>query len=320
MCHERKPVEDFAFRSKKTGKRQSQCRMCQAKYRRQHYLANRDSYVRREVERIESFRRTNRLRLLEYLRSHPCVDCGENDPVVLEFDHRDPETKRDAVTAIAARKPWKFVVCEIAKCDVRCVNCHRRRTAEQFKWVYADAAVSTAHAAAQRAAVSVPAEVLPTVTRRCTMCGSVRPIAEFAMKDRRTGRRDTRCRACVAARSRAHYEQNREICLARGKAAKRAYRSRNRVRKAEVLLALECVDCGATDPRILDFDHRDRTAKRAEVSRLMSSGSWSLIVAEIAKCDVRCANCHRRRTAEDLGWIRSRLSGSDDRTLVASPD
>lgn len=71
-----------------------------------------------------------RRRLLAYLETHSCVDCGEADPVVLEFDHRERAWKRFNVPQGLGR-PWNDVVAEIAKCDVRCANCHRRRTAKQ---------------------------------------------------------------------------------------------------------------------------------------------------------------------------------------------
>ena len=64
---------------------------------------------------------------LAYLLDHPCVDCGEDDPIVLEFDHlRD---KRVNVSALAnSAVPFDRVLAEIEKCEVVCANCHRRRT------------------------------------------------------------------------------------------------------------------------------------------------------------------------------------------------
>jgi hypothetical protein len=134
MCGETKPVAEFAFADMVKGTRQSHCRRCQASYRHAHYLANRDDYIRREVARMAGYRNANRALLLAYLLDHPCVDCGEADPVVLDFDHRDPSTKRDEVARLANTKPWPQVLAEIAKCDVRCANCHRRKTARQFGW------------------------------------------------------------------------------------------------------------------------------------------------------------------------------------------
>lgn len=67
--------------------------------------------------------------LANYLAAHSCVDCGESDIVVLEFDHRGGKVK-----AVSRFKGYKIetLMAEIAKCDVVCCNCHRRRTARQF--------------------------------------------------------------------------------------------------------------------------------------------------------------------------------------------
>lgn len=66
--------------------------------------------------------------VLDYLKSHPCVDCGETDPVVLDFDHRNPEEKTSAVSRIVSdRGALSRLEEEISKCDVRCANCHRKR-------------------------------------------------------------------------------------------------------------------------------------------------------------------------------------------------
>jgi hypothetical protein len=70
----------------------------------------------------------NREHVLGYLLTHPCVDCGEDDPVRLEFDH----VREEKLTEVSrlANDPANLnkVIQEIAKCDVRCVNCHRRKT------------------------------------------------------------------------------------------------------------------------------------------------------------------------------------------------
>ena len=85
----------------------------------------------------------------------------------------------------------------------------------------------------------------------------------------------------------------------------RALRARAETRGllAAYLAENSCVDCGEDDIRVLDFDHRPGVVKVAEVARMAMHGmSWRAIEAEIAKCDVRCANCHRRRTSERGSW------------------
>ncbi len=133
-CKLLKPLDTFAFADIQTGARQYNCRACHAKLRRAHYEQNRDDYIRRAEEQTERRRAYNRERIVEYLRAHSCVDCGETDLIVLEFDHRDPASKHRDVTWLAARRRWPIVSAEIEKCDVRCANCHRRRTAMQFGW------------------------------------------------------------------------------------------------------------------------------------------------------------------------------------------
>lgn len=66
-----------------------------------------------------------RAQIDEYLNAHPCVDCGETDIQVLQFDHVFGE-KSFNITEDAARA-WAKVVAEIAKCEIRCANCHIRR-------------------------------------------------------------------------------------------------------------------------------------------------------------------------------------------------
>lgn len=53
-----------------------------------------------------------------------CRRCGISNPVVLEFHHRDPLTKKFAISG-AKNRSILTVMQEIAKCDVLCANCHR---------------------------------------------------------------------------------------------------------------------------------------------------------------------------------------------------
>jgi hypothetical protein len=70
----------------------------------------------------------NKAFVRDYLSRPQCVDCGEEDSDVLEFDHRDPKTKLFALSE-GHTQTLKAVKAEVAKCDVRCANCHRKRHA-----------------------------------------------------------------------------------------------------------------------------------------------------------------------------------------------
>jgi hypothetical protein len=128
-CGEEKPIDDFNWRRRARGQRDSMCRPCRAAYKHEHYRANRKAYVTQARERKRALALERTRFLLEYFAEHPCVDCGETDPVVLEFDHL-----RDKAFDVGQSLPyraWSAILEEIAKCEVVCANCHRRRTARR---------------------------------------------------------------------------------------------------------------------------------------------------------------------------------------------
>ena len=131
-CHVAKPLSEFPVKNAARGTHSSYCRPCCREYGREHYRNNVAIYVAKAKARAAIERPANRRIVATYLSTHPCVDCGEADPVVLEFDHRDPAEKANEVSRlIHASTPGKLLR-EIEKCDVRCGNCHRIRTAAQF--------------------------------------------------------------------------------------------------------------------------------------------------------------------------------------------
>jgi hypothetical protein len=131
-CQIAKPRLDFPLKNPAKGWLSSYCLPCRRERAKEHYRDNVAAYMRRARARAAVDRPRNRAFVADYLKSHPCVDCGEADPVVLEFDHRDPATKTDAVGRLIHMSTLAAVRAEIDKCDVRCGNCHRIRTANQF--------------------------------------------------------------------------------------------------------------------------------------------------------------------------------------------
>lgn len=130
-CHEMRPLADFNVRRSAPDGLQARCRACN----RAWYVRNKDEHIRRVAVRNERVRGEHQERMAAYLREHPCVDCGESDLRVLEFDHEDPADKTANVgRLLALALPWSTVVAEMEKCSVRCANCHRRRTAESYAW------------------------------------------------------------------------------------------------------------------------------------------------------------------------------------------
>ena len=91
-----------------------------------------------------------------------------------------------------------------------------------------------------------------------------------------------------------HYERNK----AKYRAGVVARRVAARQYLAELKLASGCVDCGFnTHAEALDFDHVG--VKTVNPSVMVTRGwGFSRIDKELAQCEVRCANCHRIKTAE----------------------
>lgn len=110
---------------------------------------------------------------------------------------------------------------------------------------------------------------------------------------------DERARAA----RRKHYENNKEQYLERNQQA----RQRAQGHVLAYLLVNPCVDCGEADPRCLEFDHRDRASKSSTIAKMIQNGASVVkIDSEILKCDVRCANCHRKVTCEQFAWYKSK--------------
>lgn len=158
--------------------------------------------------------------------------------------------------------------------------------------------------------------------KKCTVCGIVKPFSEYRRKNfvpkngvpRPEGYVVSRCKECLAQvsrdiydthktkirrRQKEYYQENLDVIL--GKTRKRRKEASRFL--SEYLVGKSCVDCGETDRVVLEFDHRVPEEKRMNVSQLVGKGRpIEMIRAEIEKCDIRCANCHRRKTAKQFGW------------------
>jgi hypothetical protein len=200
------------------GGRQWWCRDCFREYFRDRGQLHLDQVKQARRDRVRAARET----VDAHLATNPCVDCGNADPRVLEFDHVGP--KRGNVNTLAwGGLSTSALLREIAECEVVCVNCHRRRTARR--------------AGAWRA----------------------NPVFGDEVESFHAGRR-----------------RNQEFVF-------------------NLLSSSSCFDCGLADVAVLEFDHL--AGKEHEISKLVGGGyRLELLRSEIAKCSIRCANCHRIQT------------------------
>lgn len=91
-------------------------------YSQKHYSLNKEYYKNKGVLAKAATRIRAIEFLSEYLKSHPCVDCGLDDILVLQFDHISGKTKNITLN-LSVRQIEK----ELRLCEIRCANCHMKR-------------------------------------------------------------------------------------------------------------------------------------------------------------------------------------------------
>ncbi len=92
------------------------------------YKDRKDLYAAQKRHRVRV-----RAELYNFLSTKSCIDCGEKDPIVLEFDHKSSDNKFKIIAKmLSGHYSWKSVLKEIEKCEIRCANCHRRKTYKQL--------------------------------------------------------------------------------------------------------------------------------------------------------------------------------------------
>ncbi len=139
--------------------------------------------------------------------------------------------------------------------------------------------------------------------KKCGRCGIVKDAAAFGGNRAKSDGLQSHCRECKRAFQQAWYARNKQQHIANVHRNRKARTRAIRTQTQRYLAENPCVDYGESEPLMLDFDHV-RGQKRGEISQMVSDGlSWEAIQAEIAKCEVRCVRCHRRKTAAQLGWF-----------------
>lgn len=123
-CQQMLPLSAFNKRKLSKDGLQFRCRECFRKW----YEANKEPHKKNVHDRVVRIRGPLYERLRAYFLDHICVDCGQNDPLVLEFDHIGDDKTKDVCKLLLEGYSWKVIEAEIAKCEVVCCNCHRRRT------------------------------------------------------------------------------------------------------------------------------------------------------------------------------------------------
>jgi hypothetical protein len=130
-CEVVKPLEDFYKSKRARDGHLGKCKMCYNLDYKNKY-ENDESYRENKQAANQAAVQKRREFVWQYLENHPCVDCGETDFRVLEFDH--VRGKKVMGVTRAVRYSMDVLTTEIEKCEVRCANCHRKKTYVQLGW------------------------------------------------------------------------------------------------------------------------------------------------------------------------------------------
>lgn len=135
--------------------------------------------------------------------------------------------------------------------------------------------------------------------KRCGACKEMKAFAEFHRRGRGF---QTWCKSCRRTYDSAYHRRTRPTRLAQ--------KRRQHALIAEWYRALKtktpCADCGETfHHAAMSWDHLPGSEKLDDVSSLVSRHNRALILAEIAKCELVCANCHAVRSFERRGVAQS---------------
>ena len=134
--------------------------------------------------------------------------------------------------------------------------------------------------------------------KSCTKCKELKSLDKFAERRTRKGTlsKATWCKLC-------HNDYKRQNALSKTYVLKEYV--------SQLLLNSKCAVCNISDFFVLEFDHRVPADKSFEIAKAVSGNqikvSLEQLKNEIAKCDIVCSNCHKRKTAEQLNTWRWRF-------------
>ena len=102
-----------------------------SQYQKDQYQKNKKKKIEQsQIHKKASIKRNNAY-TLEHRRSHPCIRCGEDNPLCLSVHHI--RGGKIGNVSDLANKGWSIasIDAKIAKCEVICHNCHAIESAEQ---------------------------------------------------------------------------------------------------------------------------------------------------------------------------------------------
>ena len=129
-----------------------------------------------------------------------------------------------------------------------------------------------------------------SAAQRCAICGEIKPADAFHRMG--TGRQRY-CKPCRRAWDADYWVRRRDFRISQ----QRERRQKLREWISGIKSSEPCTDCGGYFHfAAMTYDHLPGHEKRGDISDLVAGGYRSVLVTEMAKCDLVCANCHAIRT------------------------
>lgn len=130
-CERALPVTEFNRQLKSADGFASSCRSCASVYAKRYYEENKAAYKSMSYASREHRVSAKRDYYANYLREHPCVDCGNDNILVLQADHEN-DKMCNISTMVSNGVSLQSLMTELEKCVIRCANCHQIKTAHDF--------------------------------------------------------------------------------------------------------------------------------------------------------------------------------------------
>lgn len=129
--------------------------------------------------------------------------------------------------------------------------------------------------------------------KTCLLCRTEKPATDFHNVKRNKDGLHSYCKPC-----RKRYDAGKYAGDSHKKRQQKDMCAERRTRLTQYKTSKGCLYCPETDGCCLDFHHRDPNQKDFDLAAKLNSRSWQTVLKEIEKCDVVCANCHRKLHAE----------------------
>lgn len=137
----------------------------------------------------------------------------------------------------------------------------------------------------------------------CTTCNKEKEETQFYWRNKTKGIKHIHCKSCQEDVRRTKGYTKKYLPKIRQRSLK--YRQQLEDFLIEYFSNHPCVKCGESDVIVLEFHHREPSQKEYNISQMKQFGfGIKKVQTEIEKCDVLCANCHKRITAQHQNSYR----------------